>query len=301
MKITVLGQGSFGKALTGILKEKWPGAELSIWRRDCELEPCLRGADYAVFAVPAQAFREVFAASCGFFEYDTVVVNAAKGIELGTLKRLSETARELLPDVRYAALSGPSHAEELVQGLPAAVTACAEEEDLAVRVRELFMTENFRVYTGNDLIGTEIGGAVKNVIALAAGISDGLGFGDNTKAAIMTRGMAEITRLGVALGANPETFLGLSGFGDLIVTCTSMHSRNRRCGILIGQGVPAAEAAREIGMVVEGIPTARAAAALSGRCGVEMPITNAVCAVLDGSLSPSESVAALMTRSGKAE
>ncbi len=301
MKITMMGYGSFGRALTELLRRKWPEAQITVWKRGLELKPALEGADYAVYAVPAQAFREVFAASLPYLPAETLVVNVAKGIELGSLKRLSEVAREYAPALHYAALSGPSHAEEIAESQPTAVTVCAEEAADAARAQQLFMTESFRIYTGSDLIGTEIGGAVKNVIALAAGISDGLGFGDNTKAALMTRGMAEISRLGQALGADPTTFLGLTGFGDLIVTCTSMHSRNRRCGILIGQGLSAQEAAERVGMVVEGIPTARAARDLARQMRLEMPITDAVCRVLSGEISAREAVSLLMTRDGKAE
>jgi len=301
MKICVLGYGSFGRALTGLLRAKWPAAEIAVWKRGDDPAVCLRGAAYAVCAVPAQAFRGVFSACAGFLEPEAVVINAAKGLETGTLMRLSRVAEELRPGTGYVALSGPSHAEEIGLGLPTTVTVCSEDPACAIAARRLFMSERFRVYTGSDLIGTEIGGAVKNVIALAAGICDGLGFGDNTRAALMTRGMAEITRLGVSLGASPETFSGLTGFGDLIVTCTSMHSRNRRCGILMGQGVPAAEAVRQIGMVVEGVSTAYAARRLAEVQGVEMPITDAVCAVLDGALSPGDAVSALMCRSEKSE
>lgn len=301
MKSAVIGQGSFGRALRDLLAQKWGAENVSVWRRGMDMESCLRGAACAVFAVPTQAFREVLSAACAFLAEETVVINAAKGIELSSLLRLSEVAEQVRPGTRYAALSGPSHAEEIEQGLPTAVTVCARESEWAEKAQQLFMTEAFRVYTGTDMIGTETGGALKNVIALAAGISDGLGYGDNTKAALMTRGMAEITRLGTALGAKAETFLGLTGFGDLIVTCTSMHSRNRRCGILLGQGVPAEEAVKRIGMVVEGISTARAARTLAERLPVRMPITETVCAILDGALPPREAAAQLMTREGRPE
>lgn len=301
MKICILGQGSFGKALTGLLTEKWGAESITVWKRGMDMRSCLAGAEYALFAVPAQAFREVFTLSRPCLGEETLVINAAKGIELGTLMRLSEIAEELRPGTHYVALSGPSHAEEIEAGLPTTVTACAKNPGWAMAAQQLFMSGSFRVYTGSDLVGTETGGAVKNVIALAAGISDGLGYGDNTKAALMTRGMAEITRLGLALGAKAETFLGLSGFGDLIVTCTSMHSRNRRCGILLGQGVPAAEAAAKIGMVVEGISTARAVGALAKKLGVQTPITDAVLAIIDGLVPPETAVTALMHRDGKSE
>lgn len=301
MKISVIGAGSFGRALAGLLRRKWGEDAVFVWKRGEDLARCLDAADFAVFAVPAQAFREVFSQSIPFLDPGTIVINAAKGIELSTLYRLSQVAEELRPGTLYAALSGPSHAEEIEQDLPTTVTVCSEDEAAALKAQDLFMTDNFRVYTASDMAGVESGGALKNVIALAAGISDGLGFGDNTKAALMTRGMAEITRLGLALGAKQETFLGLTGFGDLIVTCTSMHSRNRRCGILLGQGVPAQDAIAQIGMVVEGASTARAALSLAERLGVEMPITAAVCAILDGRLAPCDAVSALMTRNRKPE
>ena len=301
MKITVIGAGSFGRALAGLLRRKWGEDAVCVWRRGGDIASCLDGADFAVYAVPAQAFREVFSLSIPFLRPETIAVNVAKGIEQTTLDRLSQVAEELRPGTRYAVLSGPSHAEEIERGLPTTVTVCSSDVDAALKVQDLFMTDNFRVYTGSDMIGVETGGAVKNVIALAAGISDGLGFGDNTKAALMTRGMVEITRLGLALGAKQETFLGLTGFGDLIVTCTSMHSRNRRCGILLGQGVPAEEAIARIGMVVEGAATARAAFSLAEKLGVDMPITASVCAILDGRVGPKEAVGMLMTRKRKPE
>lgn len=301
MKICVIGAGSFGSALTGLLRGKWGEAAVSVWKRGDDFTGCLDGADFAVYAVPAQAFRQVFTASLPHLAKDTIVINAAKGIELNSLKRLSQIAEELRPGTRYVALSGPSHAEEIEQGLPTTVTVCSGDAEAAVKAQDLFMTDSFRVYTSSDMTGTEIGGAVKNVIALAAGISDGLGFGDNTKAALMTRGMAEITRLGVALGAKPETFLGLTGFGDLIVTCTSMHSRNRRCGILLGQGVPAEDAVAQIGMVVEGASTACAARSLAEKLGIDMPITSAVCGILDGTVTAKDAVSLLMTRKRKPE
>lgn len=301
MKITVIGAGSFGRALAGLLRGKWGEDAVRVWRRGDDICSCLQDADFAVYAVPSQAFREVYSGSVAFLSPETIVINAAKGIELSTMKRLSQVAEELGPGTRYVALSGPSHAEEIEQNLPTAVTVCSDDEDAALKAQDLFMTDSFRVYTGRDMAGAEAGGALKNVIALAAGISDGLGYGDNTKAALMTRGMAEITRLGLAMGADQETFLGLTGFGDLIVTCTSMHSRNRRCGILLGQGVPAEEAIAQIGMVVEGASTARAAIRLAEKLGVDMPITAAVCAILDGRVAPEEAVGMLMTRKRKPE
>ena len=180
------------------------------------------------------------------------------------------------PQVRYIALSGPSHAEEVARCLPTTVVVSGKEKELAIEIQEVFSTDRFRVYTNDDLIGVELGGALKNIIALGAGISDGLGFGDNAKAAMMTRGITEMTRLGLTMGAKAETFSGLAGMGDLIVTCTSMHSRNRKCGILIGQGNSVDEAVQQVGMVVEGLSTAEAANALAEKKGIEMPITQCI-------------------------
>ena len=198
-------------------------------------------------------------------------------------------------------LSGPSHAEEVARGIPTTIVSASESKEAAEEIQDVFMTDTFRVYTHNDVIGVETGGALKNVIALCAGISDGLGLGDNTKAALMTRGLAEISRLGVKMGAKPHTFAGLSGIGDLIVTCTSMHSRNRRAGILIGQGMSAQEAQKEVHMVVEGVFAAECAYALSKKYNVSMPITEAAYKILFEKMSPRDAVMSLMTRDRKSE
>lgn len=197
------------------------------------------------------------------FQKDAIVVNVAKGLEQGSLLRLSEVIKECLPNCYPCVLSGPSHAEEVGRQIPTACVIAAEETDIAKMIQKEFMNPNFRVYTNQDMIGVEIGAALKNIMALAAGMSDGLGFGDNTKAALMTRGMTEMTRLGIAMGGKAETFAGLSGIGDLIVTCTSMHSRNRRAGILLGQGKSLVETLAEVKMVVEGINTVQAACELA--------------------------------------
>ena len=225
----------------------------------------------------------------------------AKGIEKGSLLRLSQVAEEVIPGIKYAALSGPSHAEEVARKLPTTVAAAAHSHNLAQEIQELFFTDRFRVYTNEDLAGVELGGALKNIIALGAGISDGLGFGDNAKAAMMTRGITEMTRLGLKMGAEMKTFSGLTGIGDLIVTCTSMHSRNRRCGILIGEGTEPEEAIKRIGMVVEGISTAEAAYALAQRYNIEMPITESIYQVIHGETDAKSAVAALMNREMKNE
>lgn len=327
-KIGVIGAGSFGTALALTLVNK--GHQVRIWSRDSQqldlmketrenpkflpgvvlpealemaytLEDAMKGADIVLFGVPAQAFRSVFAAASEFLEPQTIVVNVAKGIEMGTLLRLSQVAKEVKPDVRYVTLSGPSHAEEVARNLPTTVAVAADDEALALEVQEAFITERFRVYTNQDVAGVELGGSLKNIIALGAGISDGMGFGDNAKAALMTRGITEMCRLGSTLGADLTTFSGLTGIGDLIVTCTSMHSRNRRCGILIGQGMAPADAVKEIGMVVEGITTAEAAYALARKEGIEMPITECIYKVIHGEMDARYAVPYLMERGMKNE
>ena len=266
-----------------------------------ELRSALDNSEIIVFAVPAQVFRSAFSGIARFIPDDAIVVDVAKGIEIESLKRLSEVAEEVKPGTRYVSLSGPSHAEEVGIFLPTTVAVSSEDPEAAKAVQEAFSTERFRVYTNPDIIGVELGGSLKNILALGAGISDGLGFGDNAKAALMTRGMAEIMRLGVAMGAKEETFAGLTGVGDLIVTCTSMHSRNRRCGMLIGQGHPVDEAIKEVGMVVEGVYTCEAACKLADKFGVDMPITKSIKACLDGKLAPLDAIDNLMLRSLKNE
>lgn len=328
MKIGVIGAGSWGTALAVLLENK--GFDVAVTGRNKDHlramrnerentkylpgvklgegmefvmteEEALTGADVAMFSVPAQTFRENFAKCLPYIGENTIVVNVAKGIEQGSLKRLSEIAEELKPGVKYAVLSGPSHAEEVGKLLPTTVTVAAEDEKIARTVQEIYMTDMFRVYTNSDVIGTELGGALKNIMALGAGISDGYGFGDNAKAALMTRGLAEITRLGITMGAKPDTFAGLAGIGDLIVTCTSMHSRNRRCGILIGKGMKPKDAVKEIGMVVEGIYTASAAGALAKKYDVEMPITETLNLCIEEKITAGDAIAMLMGRSPKSE
>lgn len=236
-----------------------------------------------------------------YFDHSVPVINVAKGIEKGTLLRLSQVSEEIMPDIKYVALSGPSHAEEVARQLPTTVAVAGTDHDLAMEIQEIFFTDRFRVYTNEDLAGVELGGALKNIIALGAGISDGLGFGDNAKAAMMTRGITEMTRLGLTMGADMKTFSGLTGIGDLIVTCTSMHSRNRRCGILIGKGVNPDEATHRIGMVVEGISTAEAAYALAQRYNIDMPITESIYKVIHGEMDARSAVSYLMGREMKNE
>ena len=264
-------------------------------------EEALSGADIALFSAPAQHFRSAFESAVPFLEDDMVVVNVAKGIEQGTLMRLSEIAYLLKPAVKYVVLSGPSHAEEVGRALPTTVAVASRDMALAEYIQDVFMTDRFRVYTNDDVCGVELGGALKNIIALGAGISDGIGFGDNAKPALMTRGITEMCRLGVKLGADVATFSGLTGIGDLIVTCTSMHSRNRRCGIMIGQGEKPSVAVEKVGMVVEGMFTAEAAYQLSQRVGVEMPITECIYQCINEKISAKEAVDLLMGRDKKNE
>lgn len=260
--IGVIGAGSWGTALAAVVAGK--GNKVRIWDIDeshlksmeenrenidylpgvllddnitisYTTEETLRDADVVLFSAPAQHFRSALESAKAYIKSGSLIINVAKGIEQKSLKRMSEIAEDVFDMNRYVVLSGPSHAEEVGRKLPTTVAAASVNLKAAEEVQDLFMTDRFRVYTTEDVVGVELGGALKNIIALGAGVSDGMGFGDNAKAALMTRGLAEITRLGVKLGAKPETFAGLTGTGDLIVTCTSMHSRNRRCGIMIGE------------------------------------------------------------------
>ncbi|MBQ9060509.1 MAG: NAD(P)H-dependent glycerol-3-phosphate dehydrogenase [Firmicutes bacterium] len=326
--IGVIGAGSWGTALATVLAGKGcsvrifdvdeqhlrrmessrentdylPGVELS---ENISFaysnEEAIKGADVVLFSAPAQHFRSAAEAAKPFITEDMLIINVAKGIERGTHKRLSQIARDLFDMDHYVVLSGPSHAEEVGRRMPTTVAVASRNIASAEAIQDLFMTDRFRVYTSNDVVGLELGGALKNIIALGAGISDGMGFGDNAKAALMTRGLAEIMRLGEKLGAEKETFGGLAGTGDLIVTCCSMHSRNRRCGFLIGEGMAPEAAVKEVGMVVEGMFTAEAAYELAKEVGVEMPITDAIYKVTRGELTASEAIELLMGRDKKHE
>lgn len=327
-RIGVIGAGSWGTALAITLSGK--GHQVRIWDLDethlKELnenrenvrylpgikfndniqiaqttEAAMEGADIVLFSAPAQHFRSALKGAMPYLKENMVAVNVAKGIEQGSLMRMSEIAKELAPDLKYVVLSGPSHAEEVGLAMPTTVAVASEDIKTAEYIQEEFMTDRFRIYTANDVVGIELGGSLKNIIALGAGISDGMGFGDNAKAALMTRGLAEMKRLGVELGADPQTFLGLAGVGDLIVTCTSMHSRNRRCGIMIGEGTPPDEATEKVGMVVEGMFTAVAAKQLAEKVGVEMPITEGINDVIDGKMDARQAVELLMTRDKRSE
>lgn len=323
MTVAVLGAGSWGTTLAMVLADNrhtvrlWARRpeqvdEITETRRNPrylpevdipdaidvlgDLEAALASADMIVLAVPSHTVREVCAA--GRFPDGALIVNTAKGLEEGSLERLSEVVVEaagVAPE-RVLALLGPSHAEEVSRRIPTSVVVAGSDAEACVRVQAAFSNEYFRVYTNDDLVGVEVVTALKNSIAIAAGIIDGLGFGDNTKAALVTRGLAEISRLGSAMGARPETFAGLAGVGDLVVTCLSRHSRNRRLGELVGGGKSLDEALAEMVMVAEGVRTTRAAVALGRRHGVELPIIETVHAVLFDGQDPQEAVAALMTR-----
>lgn len=265
------------------------------------LEEALEKSKYIVLSVPSQAIREVASKIRPYLKKDSIIISIAKGIDENTGERLSEVIRDEISDNGIVILSGPSHAEEVALDIPTTVVASSEDMSYAKEIQNVFMTNKFRVYTNSDLIGVEIGGAVKNIIALAAGISDGIGYGDNAKAALMTRGMSEIIRIGEKLGGKAETFSGLTGFGDLIVTCTSMHSRNRRAGILIGKGVSPDEAVKEIGMVVEGIKACKAFYNLKEKLDVSMPITDVLYKVVFEGKDPKYAVYELMSRDKKEE
>lgn len=324
MKISIVGSGSWGTALALSL---CPRHETTLWSHDplkaeqmrlTRINPalpgialpddlsitsdagCVRGQDMVVIASPSFAIRSVCAAVAPHLSEKTVMVCVTKGIETGTLMRMSQIVQEMTGK-HVVSLTGPSHAEEVARGIPTGCLAACPEKALAELTQSAFMTENFRIYTSPDLIGAELGGALKNVIALCAGVSDGLGYGDNTKAMLMTRGLTEIARLGVAMGANKETFAGLAGIGDLIVTCTSMHSRNRRAGILIGQGMSPDGAMQKIGAVVEGYYASKSAWELARSLGVEMPIINAAHQVLYGNADAGEVVRGLLLRDKKPE
>lgn len=297
-KICIVGAGAFGTAINAALKKK--GLAPSVWDIGLDIQSYVSGKDFVIFAVPSQAFREVFTNAAPYIG-DAVIVNLAKGIELGTLKRMSEVAEEILPGCKYVALSGPSHAEEVAINLPTSVSVASKQKCLLPLVQDLFFSDRFRVYTNEDLVGVELAGSLKNVIALATGISDGLNLGDNARAALMTRGLAEISQLAVKMGADSLTLLGLSGVGDLIVTCGSMHSRNRRCGILIGQGAALDVAIKEVGQVVEGVSACYAAYDLSVKYGVEMPITSTLYSVLSNKITVKDGMELLLSAERKSE
>ena len=324
----VIGAGSWGSALALLLY--YNGHQVTLWsaledevellrtKREnpdklpgvrlpeeievtSDLKAGVTGQDILVLAVPSPFVRSTAQQMKPLVKEGQIIVNVAKGIEEKTLMTLSQIIREEVPQATVTVMSGPSHAEEVGKGLPTTIVVGAQDKKTAEYVQELFMSEVFRVYTSEDVTGIELGAALKNVVALAAGIADGLGYGDNTKAALITRGIAEIARLGIAMGGKMETFAGLSGIGDLIVTCASMHSRNRRAGILIGKGYSYEEAMAEVKMVVEGVYSAKAALGLAEKYHVDLPIITQVNEVLFHNKRADEAVKELMLRHGKAE
>lgn len=326
--IGVIGGGSWGTALAILLSNK--GHDVNMWLRDkkqledmnntrinnkylpdvklpsnlkltLDLEEVNYKKDAIILSVGTHGIREVLGKSKPYIKPSQLVVNVSKGIENDSLLTISQIVKEILPGSKYAILSGPSHAEEVAKDIPTAVVSASEEKNIAEFVQDLFITPSFRVYTNQDVMGVELGGALKNVIALGAGISDGLNCGDNTKAALMTRGIFEMARLGEKMGAELNTFSGLAGIGDLIVTCTSMHSRNRRAGILIGQGLKIDDAISQIGMVVEGIKTTKSTYMLSKKYNIDMPITVEIYGVIYEGKDVKNSVTNLMIRDRKDE
>lgn len=327
-EIGVIGAGSWGIALSVLLsnnghtvtvwsalkdeikmlqkehehKDKLPGVILSERISFTEeLKEAVEGKDLLVLAVPSPFVRNTAAQLKSVVSDGQIIVNVAKGIEESTLMTLSQIIEEEVPQAEVTVLSGPSHAEEVGRGIPTTIVVGAKKKKTAEYIQNIFMSEVFRVYISPDVLGIELGAALKNVVALAAGIADGLGYGDNTKAALITRGIAEIARLGMAMGGKFETFCGLSGIGDLIVTCASMHSRNRRAGILIGQGRSMEEAMKEVKMVVEGVYSAKAAMGLAAKYQVQIPIIEQVNLVLFENKPASEAMKDLMTRDKKIE
>ncbi|GFO67557.1 glycerol-3-phosphate dehydrogenase [NAD(P)+] [Geomonas limicola] len=329
--IAVIGAGSWGTTLADLLAKK--GHAVTLWAYEPELvqemrvnrennlylpgirladnlrftndlEEAYTGCTMVLCVVPSQLVRRVMGSSLPYLPPDAVLVSASKGIELDTLCTVSEIYREILPPelfARFAALSGPSFAREVAQEMPTAVTVAAASLEVAHRVQQAFNSSFFRVYRNDDVVGVELGGAIKNVIAIAAGISDGLGFGHNTRAALITRGLAEMTRLGLAMGAQASTFAGLAGMGDLVLTCTGDLSRNRSVGIQIGQGRQLTEILGEMRMVAEGVKTTESAYNLAQKMGVEMPIINQMYQMLYQDKPARQAVLELMTRNLKAE
>jgi glycerol-3-phosphate dehydrogenase (NAD(P)+) len=329
MRVAVIGAGSWGTAVSWLLGNK--GVDVTLWARESEIaegilsehrnpvyltdvvldprvlatadvEAAVADAEAVVIVTPSHGVRGVAESMAGVLGTDVPVVNLAKGVEQGTLMRMTEVLEDVLGNRRrLAALSGPNHAEEVSKGVPSAAAIAAYNEDVGRLFQDLFMAPTFRVYTNPDVVGVELGGASKNVIAVAAGMSDGLGYGDNTKATLMTRGLAEMSRLGAHLGANPLTYMGLAGMGDLIVTCTSRHSRNRALGEWVARGGTVESYGTETHMVAEGAKSAVALDDLAHTIGMELPITHQVRAILYGGHSPSEAGAILMGRSATDE
>lgn len=327
-KVGIIGAGSWGTAIGVLLtnnghevtmwsaigseidmlnethehKDKLPGVVLSEKMTFTKnLKEAVEAKDLLVLAVPSVFTRQTAKQMKEYVANGQIIVNVAKGMEETTLMTLSEIVEEEIPQAMVTVLSGPSHAEEVGKGIPTTIVVGAKKRAIAEFVQEIFTSKVFRVYISPDVLGIELGAALKNVVALAAGMADGLGYGDNTKAALITRGIAEISRLGTAMGGKAETFSGLSGIGDLIVTCASMHSRNRRAGILIGQGKTMEEAMDEVKMVVEGVYSAKAAVALAEKYHIEMPIVEQVNEILFHAKTAKDAVEELMVRDLKSE
>jgi glycerol-3-phosphate dehydrogenase (NAD(P)+) len=331
MRATVIGSGSFGTALANVLATNC--TEVRMWAREPELvaainarhenptylpgiplaanvrasgalQEALEGADLVVAATPSHATREVMGHALPFLPQGVPIITVAKGIENDTLLTMTEVLEDCLPDAYHpyiAVLSGPSFAKELAQRLPTVVTIASHWDKVAQRCQKAFQTETFRSYTSSDVVGVQYGGALKNVIAIAAGIADGIGMGHNARSALITRGLAEIARIAVSQGANPLTLSGLSGMGDLVLTCTGELSRNRKVGMELGRGRPLAEVLGDMNQVAEGVKTAKSARDLSVRTGVELPICNQVYAIAYEGKSPRAAVVELMTRQPKSE
>lgn len=326
MKTAVIGSGAWGTALATLLCKN--GHDTTLWCRSearaaeirtSRINPrlpqvrlpdnlvlsaspeCVRGCRMVVIACPSFPIRSVCRTVAPYIGQDAVVVSVTKGIEEGSLLRMSQVVAQETGHEKIVALTGPCHAEEVATGLPTGCLAACAQREMAELVQDAFMSDTFRVYTSPDIIGAELGGALKNVIALCSGVAAGMGFGDNTKAMLMTRGLTEMARLGVSLGAQKDTLAGLSGIGDLIVTCTSLHSRNNRAGILIGQGLSPQEAMEQVGAVVEGYYAAKSAWELCRKQQVDMPIIHAAYQVLYENVDARKAVAALLTRQRKAE
>lgn len=327
-EVVVLGAGSWGMTLAIHLFKK--GHKIRLWEFSQErvasllskreniwflpgitipedifitsnIDEACQKAEVVIVAIPSHTVREVVTHLVGHLEEGAIIISVVKGLEEKTSMRPSQIIEEILGGWQIGVLSGPSHAEEVSREIPTTVVASSVQKEISASIQHLFITPNFRVYTNEDLIGVELGGALKNIIAIAAGISDGLGFGDNTKAALLTRGLTEMTRLGVAMGAKSQTFAGLSGMGDLIVTCISKFSRNRHLGEMIGRGITLKEALKKMVMVAEGIRTTKAASEMAKFYGVELPITEEVFKVLFEGKSPREAVSELMLREPKPE
>lgn len=326
MKIAILGSGGWGLALactlsrlghevtvwsafkdeldsirrTGELRAKLPGVQIPKTVKLTEDICCCENKDIIVVGIPTKFVRDVCNQAREHISPSSIIVSCSKGLEEGSLKRMSEVIGEVFPENTVVVLTGPSHAEELGRGIPTAVVVASSDRDAAMLIQRTFSDNVLRLYVNSDVIGCEIGGAIKNVIALCCGVLEGLGLGDNSRAALITRGLSEITRLGVAMGGTADTFCGLAGIGDLIVTCTSVHSRNFRAGILIGQGTDPEEAVRIVG-TVEGYGCAAATLELSRRYGVDMPITREINGILFLGRSPKDAISALMGRPYRSE